>query len=258
MAYTATMIALSYNFQKKRNIANGIAVTGSGFGMIIGPTLSDYFLQKYGLSGTFLLCGAVAFHMALFGALHRPSSFERNNRLKKRKMWLVKRSENGHNDLKYTFKLLKDPPFVILSLGYLIWTLGSFIAIVHTPAAIISKGFTEQQASFFISIMGIGGTLSRPIVGLVSNSDNIDEILLYFGCLGVTAIVTLTYPLINSTYTGNVLFGVSFGAYISGVHGLLGPIVIKLVGIESMATAFGCLMFAGGIGGIAGPPLAGM
>lgn len=257
LSYTASMIAISYNFHKKRNLANGIAVTGAGLGMFAGAPVVEFLLTKYGLNGTLLLCGAIAFHMVLFGVLHKPSVFEIKVHVQSQQ-FQSNHKLTVNNSLHQLLILVKNIPFVIFSIGYMIWTIGFFIAIIHTPALVIFKGYSEKQASFVIALMGIGSLISRPIVGLATNSEDISDIIMYFGSLGLVSIVTFALPLFSHSYVGFMIFGVVYGIYVSGLHSLNGPIVIQLVGVKNLSQAFGFLMFAGGVGGLIGPPIAGM
>ena len=69
------MIVINQYFEKKRGIANGIALSGSGFGSMAIPPLMLYALDTYGLEGTLLIMGGIALNICVCGMLFRPAKF---------------------------------------------------------------------------------------------------------------------------------------------------------------------------------------
>ncbi|MFH4981056.1 hypothetical protein AB6A40_007765 [Gnathostoma spinigerum] len=70
--YVPAVVFVSFYFEKKRSLATGLAVAGSGVGTFAMPPMCIYFLNNYGwkitvgvLAGCALLCGA-------FGLLYKP------------------------------------------------------------------------------------------------------------------------------------------------------------------------------------------
>ena len=69
------MIVINQYFEKKRGIANGIALSGSGFGSMAIPPLILYAMDTYGLEGTLLIVGGIALNICVCGMLLRPAKF---------------------------------------------------------------------------------------------------------------------------------------------------------------------------------------
>ena len=60
-------------FDKKRALATGIAVSGSGVGgFLFSKFIIPLLLQEYGLQGCLLVLAGISFNCAVFGALFRP------------------------------------------------------------------------------------------------------------------------------------------------------------------------------------------
>lgn len=59
-------------FEKRRILAHGIAVCGSGIGIVLGPLLVDWLLREFDWPSTQLLLAAIALHSLPAGALYRP------------------------------------------------------------------------------------------------------------------------------------------------------------------------------------------
>ena len=55
MVYTPSVVAISFYFRKKRALATGIALCGSGVGMFIFAPLTTWLIDNYGIRGTFLI-----------------------------------------------------------------------------------------------------------------------------------------------------------------------------------------------------------
>ena len=75
LLYTPTMVAVGQHFEKKRGLANGISLAGSGIGSIAIPPAMVYALNTYGLEGTLLIMGGMALNLCVSGMLFRPPSF---------------------------------------------------------------------------------------------------------------------------------------------------------------------------------------
>jgi len=48
MIYLPAIVFVGYYFEKKRSLATGIAVCGSGFGAFVFAPLSSFLLEKFG------------------------------------------------------------------------------------------------------------------------------------------------------------------------------------------------------------------
>ena len=62
-------VIVQKSFQKKRLLANGIATSGTGFGMIVMAPVVEMLLSTYGLKGTFLILCAICLNGIVFGLL---------------------------------------------------------------------------------------------------------------------------------------------------------------------------------------------
>ena len=72
MTYIPTLVIVTYYFDKRRGLATGLSVVGSGLGASTFPMCVEYLMQVYGWRGMLLLLGAVAFHIVPAGMLYRP------------------------------------------------------------------------------------------------------------------------------------------------------------------------------------------
>lgn len=81
MIYLPAVVCVGYYFEKKRSLATGIAVCGSGFGTFAFAPLATFLLEKLGgWRGANLVLAGLILSCALFGALMRPLTYPKKSR----------------------------------------------------------------------------------------------------------------------------------------------------------------------------------
>lgn len=73
--YGNCLVILGLYFNKRRSLANGLALSGSSLGQFALPPLIELLLDNFGLNGCLLLVGAIYLHITVAGSLFRPISF---------------------------------------------------------------------------------------------------------------------------------------------------------------------------------------
>merc|ERR550519_2367475 len=74
LIYLPAVVAVGYYFEKKRALATGISVCGSGVGTFIFAPLATWLLEQYGWKGANIIFAGLCLQCAVFGALMRPLS----------------------------------------------------------------------------------------------------------------------------------------------------------------------------------------
>ena len=72
LIYLPAVVAVGYYFEKRRALATGISVCGSGVGTFIFAPLATFLLDVYGWKGANLIFAGLCLNCAVFGALMRP------------------------------------------------------------------------------------------------------------------------------------------------------------------------------------------
>lgn len=72
MAYLPAIVAVSFYFEKRRSLATGLAVCGSGVGTFIFAPVTQLLLDEYGWQGTVLIEAGILLNCILCGAVFRP------------------------------------------------------------------------------------------------------------------------------------------------------------------------------------------
>ncbi|XP_060068788.1 monocarboxylate transporter 12-like [Ylistrum balloti] len=246
-----------YSFKKYRGIANGIVVSGCGVGMLGSGPLSQYFIDKYGLRGGFLMMGAVASHLVVCAALIRPSGTE---------VWHKQMRQEAEDSSKKCVQmrsildssLYKNYAFLLILIAGFAWNAAYAIVLIHLPSFSVVKGAAKEEAAMLLFVIGIGSSVSRIVGGLTASTDSgIDPILLKLGVLGITGVFTLMFPFYSYKYWQQVVFATLFGIYSGGLIAFTVPILIEIVGLSKLSASLGALYFLSGVAWFIGPTVAG-
>ena len=71
LCYVAAIVIVAYYFEKRRSLATGLAVCGSGIGTFIFAPLTQYLIAEYGWRGTTLIVAGLFLNISVCGALMR-------------------------------------------------------------------------------------------------------------------------------------------------------------------------------------------
>ncbi|XP_066256765.1 monocarboxylate transporter 5 isoform X1 [Euwallacea similis] len=91
LIYLPAIVSVTMYFEKKRSLATGIAVCGSGLGTFIFAPIISKLLTEYGWRGSILIIAGIVMKCIIFGAFFRP--LESNHLDKKEELLLVKSCE---------------------------------------------------------------------------------------------------------------------------------------------------------------------
>uniref|UniRef100_A0A0K2UYI8 Major facilitator superfamily (MFS) profile domain-containing protein n=1 Tax=Lepeophtheirus salmonis TaxID=72036 RepID=A0A0K2UYI8_LEPSM len=72
LVYLPAVVAVGYYFEKKRALATGISVCGSGVGTFLFAPFATYLVSEMGWKGANLIFAGLCFNCAVAGALMRP------------------------------------------------------------------------------------------------------------------------------------------------------------------------------------------
>ncbi|OWF40072.1 monocarboxylate transporter 5-like [Mizuhopecten yessoensis] len=72
------LVMLGYYFEKRRSIANALALIGASVGQFGIPPILQHLLDTYTIRGTFLFLGGFYLNLCICGALYRPISLYAN------------------------------------------------------------------------------------------------------------------------------------------------------------------------------------
>ncbi|XP_052783372.1 monocarboxylate transporter 13-like isoform X1 [Mya arenaria] len=227
LVYLPAIVSVGHYFKKKRALATGIAVCGSGIGAFGFAPLSEFLIKKYTWKGAMMIMSAIVLNLVPIAALLRPLEDSRSysKRMQdsvRNKSSPAKKCCDFDISSTFNFELLKSPTFLVFGMSSFIDTLGSFIPFIYIPDLLNDKGMTSLQGAMIIAIIGITNTVVRVFVGWLADRPWADAIII--------KAVIVSYQSI---------------------------ILAELLGIEKLTSSFGLLTMCKGISAIIGAPIAG-
>lgn len=154
------------------------------------------------------------------------------------------------------FTLLKDPVFLLFAVSNFCTSIGFNVPYLYIKDRALLLRISDNDSSFLLAIIGISNTISRVVLGFLSDKTWLNRLWLYNSALTVCGLATAfssfcqDYPS-QAFYTA--VFGATTGAYVS----LTSVILVDLVGLEKLTNAFGLLLLFQGVAASIGAPIAG-
>jgi len=247
--YVPSVVAVGEYFRIKLSFATGICVCGSGAGTFLIAPLMSYLIDQFGWRGCTRVLAVLCLCCAVFGLGMVPNKKKRQQMPENNNTTESEQSQPG-------WKLLGDVRFLLLTVANIPNAMALYIGYTYLPAMAGQAGLSKPDAHFLISIVGISNTLGRIFSGWLAD-------IRWTSALGIT-IITAALACVccfilpfGHTYTSLVLLSVLFGAAISSGPTVRTSLIVDIIGIKQLNTAFGILTFARGFAAVLGPSAAG-
>lgn len=246
------IILVSSWFREKRGLALGIVLTGTSVGSAVFSPVNRYLLQEFGWRQSFQILAIFPLIILIYTILVVKSSPS--------DMHLT---ALGKEDDTLSAELLKQGmTFSEATKTHLFWLIcicGFFVfyCLVGTIANIflhlLELGFTEKQASYYLSLYFIIAGIGKLLISLFT--DYINPNLVFSLCCVGMILGSLGLSTMYSTYIlgSIIIMAISWG----GIYSLYNLIIIKIFGLKAAGKINGTIsMFEGG-GALLGPFLMG-
>ncbi|XP_069107004.1 monocarboxylate transporter 12-like [Argopecten irradians] len=258
LVYTPSVVIVGHYFNKRRALATGIAVCGSGIGGFVFAPLSVILIETYNWKGALWILSAIVLNGVIFAAFYRPPPPASDSTFADTKIYP---NDNSHQRqfvlaFKQTLPLLSSPTFALYSLsGFLVCT-GFYIPFNFLPVFASGLGLTAGEGAFLISVMGISNTVSRVLVGLLTDQSWANSITINSTMLFIGGIATCFVPL-YATHAILIAYAVLFGTTVGTFVALKSIILIELKGDKWLSNSLGLVNFLVSISVFIGSPIAG-
>eukprot|EP00090_Calanus_glacialis_P041215 TRINITY_DN7249_c0_g1_i1.p1 TRINITY_DN7249_c0_g1~~TRINITY_DN7249_c0_g1_i1.p1 ORF type:complete len:452 (-),score=90.60 TRINITY_DN7249_c0_g1_i1:690-2045(-) len=262
LMYVPAVVAVGHYFDKRRALATGIAVCGSGAGTFVLAPLASFLLIHLGINGAIRVFAGLCFACILCGLTMKPLPKKPEPKEIDLDTEGNEEKEANTNCLKTVLvtacspKLMTNVPFLLLTFSNLFATQGLYIPYMFIPALAESKGISKVDASFLISIVGICNTLGRIVSGFVTDLPCVNALVVTTIALGVGGIAPLALPFCDAYWTF-VIVCMMFGTFLSAWCAVTSPAIVDVAGIDLLTSGFGTLTFVRGFAALIGPPIAG-
>ncbi|KAK7869602.1 hypothetical protein R5R35_003389 [Gryllus longicercus] len=154
------------------------------------------------------------------------------------------------------FSHFTDVRFVLFAISNFLLYSWYDVPYVFITDKAIEMGYSEPDASFLISILGILNMLGVIVLGWAGDQSWVNAGVVYAICMAICGVVTGLVPLLSS-YTGLCIVAGGFGLSISANYSLASIILVELITLDRFTNAYGLLLLVQGIANLIGPPLAG-
>ena len=108
-SYGPTVVVMATYFEKRRALANGIAITSASLGSLCFPPLIQSCLDYYGLQGTFIIMAGIMAQVCAAAMLYRQPGFFLSRYLLRRKILRQKQSQMYRSQEQRPVELTSDP-----------------------------------------------------------------------------------------------------------------------------------------------------
>jgi len=119
-----------------------------------------------------------------------------------------------------------------------------------------TSGIGSASASLIVSAVGVSNMAGRVLVGLLVDRPWVSALLVHNVSLAASGVVVASFPFcvaLEEYLTLGVALGFSAAPFIS----LTSVVLVDLLGLDSLTSAFGLLIAFRGTSAVLGPPLAG-
>nr|XP_019574775.1 PREDICTED: monocarboxylate transporter 11 isoform X1 [Rhinolophus sinicus] len=252
LVFAPAVGTLSRYFSRRRVLAVGLALTGSGASSLLLAPALQLLLHTFGWRGALLLLGAITLHLTPCGALLRPLALPGDP------------PAPPHGLLAALgLGLFTRRSFLVFALGTAMVGGGYFVPYVHLAPHALDQGLAGYGAALVVAVAAVADAGARLVCGWLADQGwvPLTRLLAVFGALtGLGLLAVGLVPVVgNKEGWGGFLlatagaYGLSAGGYAPLVFGVLPG----LVGIEGVVQATGLVMMLMSLGGLLGPPLSG-
>jgi len=239
-------------FVEKKGLAVGIAISGVGVGLLVVPPVTSHIIINYGWQMAFIALGTTFFAINALVAVFIRGKPEDIG------LQPLGKIEQEEPTLDYpasrrdftVAEAIKTKPFWMIYLIGLFCFSAEQMVLVHIVPYSTGRGISPTEASFGISLLGIGTIVGRIIAGLAS--DRIGRIptlamccfiegAAIFGLLGVNSPAAL--------YLTMFIHGLGYGGWAVLCSVMLG----EFFGLKNLGMLIGAWFTVGALSGILGP-----
>lgn len=267
---TLTHVVINRHFHRKRATAAGLAYSGSCIGSFIFPPITEYFLEHYGLRGTFLLLGGVALHSLLGSLFYFSSKCKITEKpidqssyrdvVKKDSVAYIK-AEAVSVKLKKTklyekflsneyFRILVDisvnPMFIIICVTFSVYFLVSATYLMIIVDFALDKYINENQAVFLISGYSSGDLSGRLISGWIADLKCVKRKYIVVIMMTSMGIIIAVLPFIT-TYWSLMVSSVCIGFTAGCIMINFSALMTEYLGVQKLPLAIGLATLAFGL-----------
>ncbi|KAJ3261714.1 hypothetical protein HK103_004665 [Boothiomyces macroporosus] len=237
IAYFPALTIVSQWFDKKKGLATGIAVGGSGIGGLVLSPITSWMISSFGRERALLVTGIVG------GSAIILSSMAYQARLP-----LTKKSSDY-------VSLLKNSRFQLLYTLLVIATFGYLAPFFYLPSYAADYKISSTDGALLVGILNGASGIGRVILGY--GADSFGHINSFTVCLLLASLSVLLIWPFAQTFPSLAVFASVYGLFVGGYVSILPNVVIKMFGLENIGSKIGLIYSTFFFGSVFGPYIIG-
>mmetsp|Transcript_7630 Transcript_7630/g.10247 ORF Transcript_7630/g.10247 Transcript_7630/m.10247 type:complete len:491 (+) Transcript_7630:703-2175(+) len=249
LAFIASTTSVPSWFEKRRGVASGIAVSGSGLGgFVFSPVIAILF-SYFSRAGVLRVMALINFTAQILTApfIMTKQDYEK----KKSKKEENEKIEPPNPPQKMTFwEAATDPIFVLFTAGSVVLGTGYLVPFFFLPRFAIVNGMSLSYGAFVLGVVNLGSGIGRVCWGILGDRFGFLEMNTF--AMALTSVLIYIWIFCTTKFT-LFCFSLSFGFCVGGFISLCPAIVAHVWGVGALGTLFGTIYTFSAIGNFIGP-----
>ena len=238
-AYVPMVATVGGWFVQRRTAALGVAVAGIGMGTLVMAPLSESLIDHYGWRTSYVVLaigGSSLLLLASLGARRPPVA-------------VLQRRASIRG-------VVHDRGFVVMYAANVLVSLALFVPFVFLKGYAEDEGIGSGAAAALVGVIGGASIVGRLGLGAVANGFGALRVMqASFAVMIVSFVIWL---LAGGSLAMLVLFAIVMGVAYGGFIALSPAVIASFYGTRDLGAILGALYTAAAIGGLIGPPVAGV
>lgn len=257
LVYSPCFTVVNFYFKRRRALAIGIVLLGTGIGSVLFPILYKFLIHTYGLRGAVIVISGLTLNLCVCAALIRqPQELTKKIALlhlrtksdhiaSQEEVAVLKESVHNQTDNHpkrplFNFYLFHNASFVIYTLAFMCNIFAYLSNFVMIPGHARIQGMTNSDIAVFLSTIGGSMIFARPSIGWLADSKLVQKRKIIGTCAILGGIFSLVLPWIQG-YRWMIVYSVSFGIFPSSFFMFIPLLLLEIVTLENLPQAQGLL-----------------
>ncbi|GKZ91195.1 hypothetical protein AnigIFM59636_003393 [Aspergillus niger] len=268
MAYVPTMAVAPTWFTKRRGLAMGVIISGTGVGGMIWPPALRAMISHVGFRNALRISGCISLTTvtAAGSILRWEPKFHEQVKLqaagasrssRARPKWIQLFSVPLVN-----WRVARSKRFTAQALGCFLQSAGYSTPLFFYAAYAQALGYSATTAANFITLSNASNFVSRIIIGYAADKLGRINALAATTLLSTVAVFAFWLPssLVSSAAAHGlfIVFTILYGAFASAYISLFPASLVELFGVQHFTSVNGALYLVRGVGALLGTPLTGL
>lgn len=261
MSYIPAVTVAPGWFDRRRGVAMGIILSGTGVGGVFWAPVLRLLNSKIGYRDTLRLTGAVSFVLiGLSAAVLRwdPASALRNERE------LQGRTTRQRMRIPLVnWRIAKSRKFLAQATSAVLQASAYYAPIYFFSTYSRLLGYSAATGANFIALSNASSAAGKVVLGMIA--DRFGRLNTLFVCTAISAVTALGFWLPSTLSVGEerskalfAIFSITYGIFAGAYISLFPTALVELFGVQNFSSVNGFLYMLRGIGTLAGTPTAGI